>query len=174
MIPIISASEIKKEAPIRKPPIPIISGIGVKEFVVKAKRMPTGVKPVVPTGDTCCTNVCTIINRRVKYMEDELLLREAELASVTEGVLLETRDITRKVPVKMKGKIIKGKFEEISAKVEQRVSITYSHSRLKLKKQVHALVNQLSSLKDVRYEMVEKGSCKCIEEVKFPEKEIQK
>jgi len=167
-IPIIPASQIKKEtSPGKGAPIPVIPGAGVKEFVTRARRIPTGVKPIIPTGDTCCTNVCRIINGRVKYMEDELLLREAELASVTEGLLLETREVTKKVPGKMRGQ-----FKEKVEKVEQRISVTYSQSRLKLKKQVHALTNQLSALKDIRYEMVDKGSCKCIETVKFPEREI--
>lgn len=166
-IPIIPASHVKKEPSGRKVSIPVISGVGVKEFVTRTKRAPTGVKPVIPTGDTCCTNVCRIVNSRVKFMEDELLLREAELSSVTEGLLLETREITKKVPGKLRGQV-----KETTGKVEQRISVTYSQSRLKLKKQVHALTNQLSALKDIRYEMLEKGSCKCIEEVKFPEKEM--
>lgn len=167
-IPIIPASQIKKEVPPGKgAPIPVISGVGVKEFITRAKRTPTGVKPVIPTGDTCCSNVCRVINNRVKFMEDELLLREAELASVTEGLLLETREVTRKVPGKMKGQV-----KEKTEKVEQRISVTYSQSRLRLKKQVHALTNQLSALKDIRYEMLDKGSCKCIETVKFPERDM--
>ena len=165
-IPIIPASEVKKETPPASKGMPVISGVGVKEFITRTKRTPTGVRPVIPTGDTCCTNVCKVINNRVKFMEDELLLREAELSSVTEGLLLETREVTKKIPGKMKGQ-----FKEKTEQVEQRVSVTYSQSRLRLKKQVHALTNQLSALKDIRYEMVEKGSCKCIEEVKFPSKE---
>lgn len=167
-IPIIPASQVKKIPPTGKgAPMPVISGAGVKEFVTRTKRAPTGVKPIIPTGDTCCTNVCKVINSRVKYMEDELLLREAELESVTEGLLLETREVTKKVPGKMKGQV-----KETTGKIEQRISVTYSQSRLKLKKQVHALTNQLSALKDIRYEMLDKGSCKCIETVKFPEREM--
>lgn len=170
LIPIIPASEMKKEEPVTKPaPMRVIPATGVKEFVVKTRRTPTGPKPVIPTGDTCCAKVCTVINGRVKYMEDELLLRKAELASATEGLLLETREVTRKVPGKLKGQ-----FKEVTGKVEQRVSVSYSQSRLKLKKQVYAITNQLTALNDIRYEMVEKGSCKCIEESKFPERETIK
>lgn len=169
-IPIIPASQMKKEEPIRKPGImPVIPATGVEEFAVKIRRTPTGPRPVIPTGDTCCTKVCTLINNRIKYMEDELLLRKAELASVTEGLLLETREVTRKVPGKLRGQI-----KETPGKAEQRISVTYSQSRLKLKKQAFAITNRLSALNDIRYEMLEKGSCKCIEETKFPEREILK
>lgn len=170
-IPIISPSQMKKGA---KPSIPIIPSAGVTEFVTREKKIPSGVRPVIPTGDTCCTNVCTIINNKVKHMENELRLREAELASITEGLLIETKEVTKKVPVKVKGKIVKGQIEEVPATAERRVSVSYSQSRLALKRQAFALTNQLSALKDIRYEMLGKGSCKCIEEVKFPEKEIKK
>ena len=71
VIPIIPASQIKKEVPSAKPvPIPIISGAGVREFKIKEKRVPAGVKPVIPTGDTCCTKVCTIINKKVELLPD--------------------------------------------------------------------------------------------------------
>jgi hypothetical protein len=172
-IPIIPSEQVKRESG-KTVPIPIIPVTGVTEFIVRAKKIPTGVKPVIPTGDTCCTKVCTIINNRVKRMEDDLRLREDELSSIKEGLLLETIKIT--VPKKgelKKGETKKpGKIETEQIEKERRVSVAYSQSRLKLKKQVHALTNQLSALKDIRYEMVEKGSCKCIEEVKFPEKEM--
>ncbi len=170
VIPIIPASEMKKEKEVSR--IPIIPAAGVKEFRIKEKKVPTGVRPVIPIGDTCCTKVCKIINDKVEYMENELRLREAELASITEGLLIETKEVTKRVPVKVKGKIVKGRFEEIPATAEKRVSVSYSQSRLALKRQTFALTNQLSTLKDMRYEMLKKGSCKCIEEVKYPERKI--
>jgi hypothetical protein len=170
LIPIIPPEQMKKEEPANKPSgMRVIPATGVKEFAVKIRRTPTGPKPVIPTGDTCCTKVCTIINDKVKYMEDELLLRKAELASVTEGLLLETREVTRKVPGKLRGQI-----KDVPGKAEQRISVTYSQSRMKLKKQAFAITNQLAALNDIRYEMLEKGSCKCIEESKFPERETLK
>ncbi len=174
LIPLVPASQIKKEGG-KSPIIPIIPATGVTEFMIKHKRMRTGAKPVIPTGDTCCTNVCTIINKKVKSMEDDLMLREDELASITEGLLLETV----KIVVPKKGEIVKGhpikpgkKIETEEVEKERRISVAYSQSRLKLKKQVFAIRNQLSALSDLRYEMLEKGSCKCIEEVKFPERKI--
>jgi hypothetical protein len=170
LIPIIPPEQMKKDEPVSKlGGMHVIPATGVKEFAVKIRRTPTGPKPVIPTGDTCCTKVCTIINNKVKYMEDELLLRKAELASVTEGLLLETREVTRKIPGKLRGQI-----KEIPGKAEQRISVTYSQSRMKLKKQAFAITNQLAALNDIRYEMLEKGSCKCIEETKFPERETIK
>ncbi len=170
LIPIIPESQIKKEGPVGKQGVMrVIPAAGVEEFTTKIRRTPTGPRPVIPTGDTCCTKVCTLVNNKIKYLEDELLLRKAELASVTEGLLLETREVTRKVPGKLRGQI-----EEVKGKAEQRISVTYSQSRLKLKKQAFAITNQLSSLNDIRYEMLEKGSCKCIEHAKFPEREILK
>ena len=85
---------------------------------------------------------------------------------------MESKEVTRKVPVKVKGEIVKGKIEEVHEKVETRVSIAASQTRLKLKKQIHAITNQLESLNDSRYKMVEQGSCKCIEEAQFPERKI--
>lgn len=168
LIPIIPSEQVKKEG--KPAPIPIIPVTGVTEFMVRAKRAPTGVKPIIPTGDTCCTKVCTIINNRVKRMEDDLRLREDELSAITEGLLFETVKIT----VPKKGEIKKGEIRKPGKKIEteeiekeRRISVAYSQSRLKLKKQVHALTNQLSALKDIRYEMLEKDSCKCIEEVKL-------
>jgi len=170
LIPIIPESQIKKEGPVGKQGVMrVIPAAGVEEFTTKIRRTPTGPRPVIPTGDTCCTKVCTLVNNKIKYLEDELLLRKAELASVTEGLLLETREVTRKVPGKLRGQI-----KEIPGKAEQRISVTYSQSRLKLKKQAFAITNQLSSLNDIRHEMLEKGSCKCIEESKFPERETLK
>lgn len=180
MIPIIPASQMKKEEPVSKQTVGkqstskpgimhVIPETGVQEFPVKIRRTPTGPKPVIPTGDTCCTKVCTLLNNRIRYMEDELLLRKAELASVTEGLLLETREVTRKVPGKLRGQV-----KEVTGKAEQRVSVTYSQSRLKLKKQAFAITNQLTALNGIRHEMLEKGSCKCIEESKFHERETIK
>ncbi len=172
-IPIIPAEAIKKEVPGAKPlSIPIISEKGIEEYKIRKEKRSTASRSVIPTGDTCCTKVCTIVNNKVKYLEDELLLRESELASITEGFLLKSEEVTRKVPVKVKGEIVKGKIEEVREKVETRVSIAASQTRLKLKKQIHAITNQLESLNDARYKMVEQGSCKCIEEVKFPERKI--
>ena len=155
-IPLVAESQVKKKSA----PIPIIPVTGVTEFMVKAKKIPTGVRSVIPTGDTCCTKVCTIINNRVKRMEDDLRLREDELSAITKGLLLETIKIT----VPKKGELKKGetkkpgpkKIETEEIEKERRVSVAYSQSRLKLKKQVHALTNQLSALKDIRYEMVDK------------------
>lgn len=170
LIPIISPEQMKKEEPVSKPgAMHVIPATGVKEFAVKIRRTPTGPKPVIPTGDTCCTKVCTLLNGRIKYIEDELLLRKAELASVTEGLLLETREVTRKVPGKLRGQV-----KEVPGKAEQRISVTYSQSRLRLKKQAFAITNQLTALNDMRYELLKKGSCKCIEETKFPEREVIK
>lgn len=170
LIPIISESQIKSK-PLH---IQIIPSKGVTEFYVK-KRVVSGARPIIPTGNTCCTNVCTVINKKVKNMEDDLRLREDELSSISEGLILETV----KVIVPKKGEIKKGEIRKPGRKIEteevekeRRISVAYSQSRLKLKKQVFAIKNQLEALSNIRYEMLENGSCRCIEEVKFPERKL--
>ncbi len=171
-IPLISPGQVKKVG--KTTMIPIIPKSSVTEFATKHRRVPTGVKPVIPTGDTCCTKVCTIINSKVKSMENELRFREDELSSIKEGLLLETVKITvpKKGELEKSKKLGHKKIETEEVERERRVSVAYSQSRLSLKRQIDAITNQLSALKDMRFDMVEKGSCKCIEEVKFPEKEI--
>ena len=172
LIPIIPAEQVKKET---KPLlVPIIPKGSVTEFATKTRRQPTGVKPVIPTGDTCCTKVCTIINNKVKNMENELRFREDELSAIKEGLLIETVKVTvpKKGELERAKKVGSKKVETEEVERERRVSVAYSQSRLSLKKQIDAITNQLSALKDIRFDMVEKSSCKCIEEVKIPGKEI--
>ncbi len=126
-IPIISAGKVVKEG---KPlPIQILSKTEVVEVLPKMKIRggPTGPRPTIPTGDPCCAKVCTLINEKIKYLQNERRFKEEQLSTAREGGLT-------------------------------------------LKRQIDAISNQLTSLQNSRFDMVEKGSCKCIEEVKFAER----
>lgn len=166
-IPIISPEQMKKEPPKgAKSTMRIISGA---EVTTRVKKIPKMVRAVIPTGDTCCTNFCAIINGRIEHIESELEDRKEKLERATKGGLIEAKEVTRKVPLKEKGRIVKGKFEEKKATVESRLAISYSLHRQSLKGQVRALTNKVLSLRDVRHEMAEKGYCKCFEEIGLPE-----
>ncbi len=188
LIPIVPSSQVQeKKGPIetrttmptvpvgRKDiSIPIVSSKEVTEFRVRTKRVPTGAKPVIPTGDTCCTQVCTIINNKVKELEDDIRFRQEELDSIKEGLVLEKVKIIvpKKGEIEKKGAKKGAKIETEEIEKERKFSVSYSESRAALKRQQFALIHQLSALKNIRYDMLEKDSCKCIEKVKFAEIEI--
>lgn len=126
-IPIISPGKVVKEG---KPlPIQILSKSEVKEVLpkIKIRTGPTGPKPSIPTGDPCCAKVCTLINEKIRFLQNERRFKEEQLSTAREGGLT-------------------------------------------IKRQIDAISNQLTSLQKSRFDMVEKGSCKCIEEVKFAER----
>jgi hypothetical protein len=126
-IPIISPGKVVKEG---KPlPIQILSKTQVTEVLpkVRIRGGPTGPRPTIPTGDPCCAKVCTLINDKLRYLQNERRFKEEQLSTAREGGLT-------------------------------------------LKRQIDALSNKLTSLQNSRFDMVEKGSCKCIEEVKFAER----
>ncbi len=154
--------------------IPIISGKEVTELRVRTKKVPTGARPVIPTGDTCCTQVCTIINNKVKSIEEDIRLRQEELDAIKEGLVLEKVKILvpKKGEMEKKGAKKGAKIQTEEVEKERKFSVSYSESRAALKRQQFSLIHQLSALKNIRYDMLQKGSCKCIEEVKFAEIEI--
>lgn len=104
------------------------------EEVIPAKisKEPVGVRPVIPTGNTCCVGVCTYLNNEIDGIGQAVKIRQEEL--------------------KFQGR---------------------GEARIRTRRQISALVNKISSLKDMRFTFAEKGICKCIEEVKFPEKKIK-
>lgn len=173
-IPIISPGQISESAKTSSKSSSKLSSIkilpkgAVVELPSKVSRGPTGPRSVIPTGDTCCTKACTIINRKVEFLKNELRLREEEFSYVREGMLAGTR----KVVVPKKGELEKSKkfpsrkveTEEIEQEI--RYGVEFGESRRRLRRQINSITDQLTSLQDLRYEMVEKGSCKCIEEVK--------
>lgn len=131
---LVSAKEIakkapgKKDVPIKKEPTPIRRAGGIPlieaEEVIPAKltREPTGARPVIPAGDTCCVGVCTHLNTEIDGLGQAIKIRQEEL-----------------------------KF------------MTMSSARLKTKRQIMALTNEISSLKDLRFTLANKNVCKCIE-----------
>ena len=113
--------EEKKIMPIRKAGgIPLIEA----EEVIPAKltKEPTGAKPIIPTGDTCCVGVCTHLNTEIDGLSQAIKIRQEELKFMTMG-----------------------------------------SARLKTKRQVMSLTNEISSLKDLRFTLADKNVCKCIE-----------
>ena len=163
-ITIIPPEQMKKEP--KKSSMRIIPGA---EVTTKVKKVPKMAKPIIPPGDTCCTNFCAIINNRIENIENELKDRKEKLTLATKGGLIEAKEVTKKVPLKVKGRIVKGKVEERKETVESRLAVVYSQHRQSLKGQVRALANKVSSLSDTRREMSEKGYCKCFEEIALPE-----
>ena len=170
-IPIISEAEAKEGA--TKPTsIPTIPETGVEEFKEFGKRGPAGAKSVIPTGDPCCANVCRTINNKIDQIENELRFEEAQLATiaVTLSSIPETREVVTQVPLIVKGKEVKIGGRPVTT--EKTMTISAAKSGLSLKRRVRGLTDQISSLKDIRYEMIEKGSCRCVEEAKFEEAKV--
>lgn len=131
---LISAKEVaKKGEPIKKVKTPEIPLVEPEEVIpAKISREPIGVRPIIPTGNTCCVGVCTYLNNEIDGIGQAVKIRQEEL--------------------KFQGR---------------------GEARIRTRRQVSALVNKISSLKDMRFTFAEKGICKCIEEVKFPEKRIK-
>lgn len=112
--------EKKIVTPIRKVRIPLIEA----EEIIPAKltREPTGAKPIIPTGDTCCVGVCSYLNTEIDGLSQAIKIRQEELKFMTMG-----------------------------------------SARLKTKRQIMTLTNEISSLKDLRFILANKNVCKCIE-----------
>lgn len=113
--------EEKKIIPIRKAGgIPLIEA----EEVIPAKisREPTGAKPIIPIGDSCCVGLCTHLNNEIDGLSQAIKIRQEDLKLMGMG-----------------------------------------SARLKTKRQIMALTNEISSLKDLRFTLVDKNVCKCIE-----------
>ncbi len=132
---LVSAKEIetkkppgKKEAPVKKEPIPIRRAGGIPlieaEEVIPAKltKEPIGARPIIPTGNTCCVGVCTYLNTEIDGLSQAIKIRQEEI-----------------------------KFMSIGS------------ARLKTKRQIIALTNEISSLKDLRFTLADKNVCKCVE-----------
>lgn len=58
---------------------------------------------------------------------------------------------------------IDGLSQAIKIRQEELKYMSMGSSRLKTKRQIFALTNEISSLKDLRFTLVEKNVCKCIE-----------
>ena len=116
--------EKKVVTPIRRAGgIPLIEA----EEVIPAKltKEPTGAKPIIPTGDTCCVGVCTHLNTEIDGLSQAIKIRQEELKFMSMG-----------------------------------------SARLKTKRQIMALTNEISSLKDLRFTLADKNVCKCVELLK--------
>ncbi len=131
-LPLIPAKDIEQKKPIKpvKPiPSPPMRKIGEitlieEEDVIPAKlgREPSGAKPIIPTGDTCCVGVCSHINSEIDTLGQAIKIRQEEL-----------------------------KFLGIGS------------ARMKTRKQVAVLATKISTLKDLRFVLLDKNICKCIE-----------
>lgn len=125
-IPLVEEKEIAKEKKV--PTIPKRLGIELveEEEVIPARigREPTGVKPVIPTKDGCCIDVCTYLNKEIDIISQAINIRQEDLKILGRG-----------------------------------------EARMRARRQVTALTNKISALKDVRFIFKEKGVCRCIEDV---------
>lgn len=130
LVPIkeVETKKVPEKKEIKKEPTPIRRAKGIPlveaEEVVPAKitREPTGAKPIIPTGNTCCVGVCVQLNTEIDGLSQAIKIRQEELKIMAMG-----------------------------------------SARLKTKRQIIALTNQISSLKDLRYTLANKNVCKCIE-----------
>lgn len=87
---LVSEKEVQKKeeakvVPMKK--IPKLELIEAEEVTpTKIKAVPKGVKPIIPTHDGCCMQVCTVLNKEVEAIEDALKIREEELKAISWGV----------------------------------------------------------------------------------------
>lgn len=56
--------------------------------------------------------------------------------------------------------------QALKIREEELKAISYGVARVKTRRQIAVLTTKISSLKDLRFTLKEKGSCACIEEVK--------
>lgn len=120
----VKKKEIKKIPilPVTKRPaaIPLIEA---EEIVpTKPGREPTGAKPVIPTGDTCCVGLCTHLNSEIDTLGQAINIRQEELKFLGPGT-----------------------------------------AKMKTRRQVATLTTKISTLKDLRFTLLDKSICKCVE-----------
>lgn len=166
--------EAEKKAPPPKPSIkPKLEAIKiVPEKEIKpaiAKITPTGPKPVIPKEDTCCAKVCTILNNTIHGMEQALEIREEERALQELYIGREKEEEKELVTILPPG-IGPGVFGAKPEVVERPIR----GKRRKLiiggavtAKQIKVIKTKLSTLKDFRFDLKNKDSCKCIEEIEL-------
>ena len=75
--------------PIKRTIIPLIE---VEEVIPsKLAREPTGVKPIIPTGDSCCVGVCTHLNNEIDSLGQAINIRQEELKYLSGSSRMRTR-----------------------------------------------------------------------------------
>lgn len=74
----------KKTIPMRKAiEIPLVEA---EEIIpTKLGREPSGVKPIIPTGDSCCIGVCSHINGEIDSLGQAIKIRQEELKFLGAG-----------------------------------------------------------------------------------------
>lgn len=153
-----------------KPKLEAIKIVPEKEIkLVPVKITPTGPRPVIPTEDTCCQKVCTILNNTIHGLEQALEIREEEKALQELYIGREKEEEKELVTILPPG-IGPAVFGEKPEVIERPVR----GKRRKLiiggavaAKQIKVIKTKLSVLKDFRYDLKNKDSCKCIEEIEL-------
>ncbi len=85
------ATSTKPKIIVKKKTIPITKAVEIPlveaEEIIPAKlgREPSGVKPIIPTGDTCCTGVCGHINSEIDNIALAIKIRQDELKFLGAG-----------------------------------------------------------------------------------------
>lgn len=73
-----------KEGPQVKKKVTAIPLMEAEEVIpAKPGKEPTGVKPVIPTGDTCCVGVCTNLNNEIDGLGQAINIRQEEIKFMT-------------------------------------------------------------------------------------------
>lgn len=124
LIPLVSEKEtVKEKRPVLMKKLDIELVEAEEVIPAKISREPAGAKPVIPTHDGCCINICTHLNKEIDIIGQAIKIRQDELKFLGRG-----------------------------------------EARMRTRKQITALTNKISALKDMRFTFKEKGVCKCIEE----------
>jgi len=177
-IPIVEEKDIKKQekekaignsgSKVRGGRIKIIPVDTVVEYPSRKKR-PLGPVPVIPTTDDCCASVCTILNSNISRLEKILELRAEELGiaeiDIVAGAKIEPIVV---YPPGLRAELLDRQPEVIVREVRTPPAIATRTARKKIRRQIGTVTNQLTSLKDLRFNLREKGSCKCIEDISRP------
>jgi hypothetical protein len=101
IIPLISDKDVGTKPVKKQPNIPmrkIIPLVQAEEVIpTKPSKEPTGVKPIIPTGDTCCVGVCTFLNNEIEDISQAINIRQEEMKLTGSG--LSRMKVRRQVAV---------------------------------------------------------------------------
>lgn len=131
-----------------------------------AKKIPTGPKPVIPTEDDCCAKVCTILNDAISDLDQGLVIRKEDLA--LQEMFLTTVKHRRRETVKIPSAVTISQMPgpvQLKERERRESGLKLRIGGRELKREIKVLERRLSTLKDFRYDLKEKGSCKCIADI---------
>lgn len=113
----------EKKVPVQAKPYKKISLLAAEEVEPsKPSKEPSGARPIIPKGDSCCVGLCTYLNKGIDDLNEAIKIRNEDL--------------------KIQG---------------------MGHARIRTKRQIATLTTKLTTLKDLRFSLVDKNVCTCIE-----------